>query len=186
MEIGTRVKMTWTARFISAFVSCVAYTLILLLFNNFYDDEPSSTNNILLQGVGFGLFFGLGFPFLMEKFGSKKIKSVGTTIKPQLSENDTVEVDGPANLFRGMEGVGGRLFLTGDKIIFKSHKLNIQRGQTDIEYASISKFKTRKTGGIIDNGLRIITIDGKEYDFVVNEREVWIEKLQEKGLVLEN
>jgi len=36
-----------------------------------------------------------------------------------------------------MEGVGGKLFLTNKKLIFKSHKINVQKGQTSIEYHNI-------------------------------------------------
>ena len=79
-----------------------------------------------------------------------------------------------------MEGVGGKMFLTNKKVVFKSHKINIQKGQTDILYEDITEIIKRKTAKLIDNGIRIKTNDGNEFDFVVNEREKWIEKLNEK------
>ena len=62
-------------------------------------------------------------------------------------------------------------------MIFKSHKINIQKGQTDIEYSTIKEIVKRKTAKLIDNGIRIITDDGKEFDFVVNERDLWFDKI---------
>jgi len=81
-----------------------------------------------------------------------------------------------------MEGVVGKIILTDEKLIFKSHKINIQRGQTDIKYENINKIIERKTAKLIDNGIRIKTKDAKEFNFVVNEREKWIKKLNEKIL----
>ena len=61
-----------------------------------------------------------------------------------------------------------------------SHKINIQKGQTDILYENITEIVKRKTAKLIDNGIRIKTKDENEFDFAVNEREKWIEKLNEK------
>ena len=58
------------------------------------------------------------------------------------------------------------------------YKINIQKGQTNIEYKNIKEIIRRKTAKIIDNGIRIITNDNKEFDFVVNERELWFEKIK--------
>ncbi|OIQ30951.1 MAG: hypothetical protein BM564_01705 [Bacteroidetes bacterium MedPE-SWsnd-G2] len=79
-----------------------------------------------------------------------------------------------------MEGVGGKLFLTNKKLIFKSHKINIQRGQTDIKYQDIAQIIERKTAKLIDNSIRIITTDLTEFAFVVNERELWIAHINEQ------
>ena len=55
-----------------------------------------------------------------------------------------------------------------------------KRGETKIPYSNILEIEKRKTGGLIDNGIRIKTKDEKTFDFVVNEREVWLEKLNGK------
>jgi hypothetical protein len=117
---------------------------------------------------------------MLKKFGNKFSSKLGKNIKPELTQNEEIEIEGPANIFRGIEGVGGKLFLTNKKVIFKSHKLNIQKGQTDINYENIAELIKRKTAKLIENAIRIKTNDGKEFDFVVNEREKWIEKLNEK------
>ncbi len=63
-----------------------------------------------------------------------------------------------------------------------SHKMNIQKGHTEIEYPNVKEIIKRRSALIIDNGIRIITNDGKKLDFVVNERDLWVEKLQERIL----
>ena len=185
MEIGTKmIKLNWKYRIISAILTGAMYVGILCLMDYFFNDGFQSMNSYLFQGVFFGLFMGIGFPYVMDKFGKRFTSCVGKNIKPELTENEEVDVEGPANLFRGMEGVGGKMFLTNKHIIFKSHKINIQSGQTTIPYEDISEISKRKTAKIIDNGIRIKTNDGKEFDFVVNEREKWLEKLNEKTKIV--
>lgn len=65
-------------------------------------------------------------------------------------------------------------------MIFNSHKINIQRGRTNIEYSNIKEVVKRKTAKLINNGLKVITQSGEEYDFVVNDRDLWFEKLHER------
>lgn len=72
-----------------------------------------------------------------------------------------------ANLFRGIEGVGGKLILTNKRIIFKPHALNFQTQQEEILYKDISSVGERSTGGLIPNGMFVVTKSGYEYKFVV-------------------
>lgn len=181
MEIGSEMpKVSLKFKVVTSILSGAFYTGALYLLNNYLDEPMYNSTTLAIQGVSFGLFFGFGFPFLMKKYGKKAISSAGKSIEIKLSENEIVDYEGPANLFRGVESVGGKLFLTTKRVIFKSHKLNIQTGETDIEYSSISEVHPRKTGGIIDNGIRIKTHDGKDFDLVVNDRENWLAKLNEK------
>lgn len=181
MEIGSKpIKLNWKQRILSAILTAGFYMGLLSLFDYFTEDNLYSINSLIFQGVTFGIFMGIGFPYITEKFGKRFTSTLGKNIQPELSENEAVEIEGPANLFRGVEGVGGKLFLTDKKMIFKAHKINIQKGQTDIPYHIISKITKRKTAKLIDNGLRINTSNGNEYDFVVNDRGLWVEKLNEK------
>ena len=181
MEIGTRmIELSWKYLIKSAIFNGVLYVGVLMIIYYFTDEELHSLNSLIFQGIFFGVFMGLGFPYVTEKFGTRFTSKIGKNIKPELTQDEDIEIEGPANLFRGMEGVGGKIFLTNKKVIFKSHKINIQKGQIDILYENINEIIKRKTAKIIDNGIRIKTIDGNEFDFVVNEREKWIEKLNEK------
>lgn len=179
MEIGNKmIKMNWKYRALFAIATAMLYTFLLWTFDYFSDEKLYSMNNLIFQGVFFGIFFGIGFPYVSQKFGEKLTKNV--KIKPELDVDEQIEIEGPANLFRGIEGVGGKIFLTNKKMIFKSHKINIQSGQTDIDYADIKEIVKRKTAKLIDNGIRITTNDKIEYDFVVNERDLWIEKINDR------
>ncbi|MGB1269687.1 MAG: GRAM domain-containing protein [Flavobacteriaceae bacterium] len=181
MKIGTKlIKPSLKFRIVFAIGTAVMYAFILWLFDSFSEEELYSIKNLLFQGVFFGVFFGIGFPYINEKLAVKFSNKVGIKIKPELGAEEKIEIEGPANLFRGMEGVGGKIFLTDKKLIFKSHKINIQKGQTNIEYKNIKDVIKRKTAKIIDNGIRIITNDNKEFDFVVNERDLWFEKINER------
>ena len=181
MEIGHNInKMNWKSRIVFALGTAVTYSIILWLFDYFSEENQYSINSLLFQGIFFGIFFGIGFPYMNEKFGGKFYKTAGLNIKPNLQSDEEIEIEGPGNLFRGLEGVGGKIFLTTTKLIFKSHKVNIQKGQTDIEYKNIKQIVKRKTTKLIDNGIRVLTKDGKKFDFVVNERDLWFEKINER------
>jgi len=181
MEIGTKlIKPSLTFRILFAIGTAILFSFILWLFDYFTEEKLYSINSLLFQGVLFGLCFGIGFPYVNEKLAVKFSNKVGIKIKPELDEDEKIEIEGPANLFRGMEGVGGKIFLTDKKLIFKSHKINIQKGQTNIEYKNIKEIIKRKTAKIIDNGIRIITNDNKEFDFVVNERDLWFENINKR------
>ena len=39
----------------------------------------------------------------------------------------------PANYFRWIEAVGGKIYFHEDRLVFKSHLFNIQRGETEIK-----------------------------------------------------
>jgi hypothetical protein len=181
MEIGTRmIKLSWKYLIKSAIFNGVLYVGVLMIIDYFTDEELHSLNSLIFQGIFFGVSMGLVYPYLIEKFGTRFTSKIGENIKPELTQDENIEIEGLANLFRGMEGVGGKTFLTNKKMIFKSHKMNIQKGQTDIPYEDIQEIIRKKTAKIIDNRIRIKTNDGNEFDFVVNEREEWIEKLNEK------
>ena len=173
MEIGTQIiKLNWKFRIIYGILFGSLFSFILFLFDLFSEERTQTVNGLIFQGLFLGLFIGIGFPYVTGKLGKR--------IKPKLTENEKIEIEGLANLLRGVEGVGGKLFLTNKKVIFKSHRINIQKGQTDIEYENIVEISKRKTAKLIDNGIRIKTKDRKEFDFVVNERDIWIEKLNDR------
>lgn len=181
MEIGNEFpNFSLKVKILTTVLSGSFYGGSLYLFNMLLDEPLFNNNLLIIQGLSFGLFFGFGMPYISNRYGKKQIASAGKTINPELAEDENIETEGPANLFRGIESVGGKLFLTNKKIIFKSHKLNIQTGQTDIDYSDILEVIPRKTGGIIDNGIRIKTRKGVEYDVVVNERDKWIAILNSK------
>ena len=153
------------------FFAVLIYGIVIYFLNTTRNLESA-----ILQGVIFGALFVLLFPWTLKKMIGKRID----TIVPELFENEKVEEEIFASLFRGIEGVGGKIFLTNDRLIFKSHSLNIQKGQTNIDYSEISSVGRRKTMKIINNGMKILTNKGQEYCFVVNDRESQIQKISSK------
>lgn len=85
-------------------------------------------------------------------------------------QNEKVYFDVFANLFKGVEAVGGKLKVTDSRLIFKSHSVNIQTGTTEIIMEQIAKVEKRNTLGIVPNGMSIITKDGTEHKFVLWNR----------------
>lgn len=181
MEIGNKIiKMNWKFRLIFDLGTASLYVLLLWTFDYFSEGNLYSLKSLIFQGVFFGIFFGIGFPYINEKLAGKFSNKIGQNIKPKLENNELIKIEGPANLFRGIIGIGGKMFLTDKKIIFKSHKFNIQKGQTDIIYKNVKLVAKRKTAKLIDNRIRIITNNNKEFDFVVNERDLWFDKINEQ------
>ncbi len=181
MEIGHQItKLSWKYRIVLGFFIGFLFAGGLSLIDYLLDGAFQSFNSYLFQGLFMAVFITIGFSYSIQKFGTKHASKLAKSIIPTLTENESIEVEGSANLFRGIEGVGGKLFLTNKKIIFKSHKLNIQKGQTTIFYKDITQITKRKTAKLLNNGIRITTNNKNEFDFVVNEREKWIEALNKK------
>lgn len=166
-----KIDLTWKQRILSMFFMAIIYGAVLFLF-----DRNQNINSIIFQAIFFGVLFVLIFPWAMKKMLGKRVNN----IVPELLVEEEIEEEIFANLFRGVEGVGGKIFLTNQRLIFKSHSLNIQKGQTNIEYSIISDVQKRKTAKLVNNGIKIITKQNTEYDFVVNERDDVLVKIQNK------
>lgn len=96
------------------------------------------------------------------------------------SRNTYIEKIILANYFRGSEAVGGKIYFDNTGLTFKSHKFNIQRGETRIDYNQIQDVNKRNTLGIVPNGISIFTKDGVEHKFVIYNREKIIDFLKHK------
>lgn len=87
-----------------------------------------------------------------------------------------------ANYFRGPEAVGGKIHFYEDSLIFKSHSLNIQTGETEIKYANITNIKKCNTL-FVPNGIILTTNDGKTHRFVIYHRKRIIDFLISKTTI---
>ena len=61
-------------------------------------------------------------------------------MKTELNHNEKLVKKGGANLQKGVETVGGYLYLTNQRLIFEAHAINIQGGNTII-YQILSQLK---------------------------------------------
>ena len=175
MKNKFEIKFSWYQLALLAFFTTFICALILYFFN-----VQENLKRIAIQAIIYGVFMTLFFIFLFPWFMKKLVGNRINNIKPSLSENEKIEVEIFANLFRGIEAVGGKIFLTNDRLIFKSHSFNIQNGQTNIKYSEIDAVEKRKTMKAVDNGIKIITKENKEYCFVVNERDAQIAIIQKR------
>jgi hypothetical protein len=78
------------------------------------------------------------------------------TITLELQDNEEILLTRPANHFLGIEGVGGKIFITNKRFVFKSHELNIQKHQLDIDYADIIKVTYFNSLLLFPNGLKLM------------------------------
>ena len=90
---------------------------------------------------------------------------------------ETVFFNVPANLFKGIEAVGGKLKITELELIFTPHKVNIQSEPVTINIGEVSKVQKRNTVFVVPNGMTVTVKGGKEYKFVVNKRGKLIDHL---------
>ena len=179
MEIGTQTKKpSLKFRIWFAIGSWITYGLMLYIVDNCSANVHYSSTSIVFQAVLFGIFFGVGFPFLNQQITGTQYKKLDSSIRPTLTGAEKIEIEGPAHLIHGVNRVGGRIYLTNQKMIFTSHENKIQNKQTDISYQNITKVEKRKTKLIHDNGIRIFTKEQKHFDFVVNERDVWLDEIR--------
>lgn len=160
-------------KIIFSLICGLTFAILNGLTNYFFLDKNFSWGIFAFNFIFFGLFFGFGFLFLMKKLTKRTMKK----IQIELNEDEIIHHEGSANLFRGIEGVGGKLLLTNKRLIFKSHKLNIQSGETQLALDEIEEASSRKTAKLFQNGMRIMNKAGEHFDFVVYERDSWLTKI---------
>lgn len=78
---------------------------------------------------------------------------------------------------KGIEAVGGKLVLTDKRLVFKSHRLNIQPHELSIPLTDIESVFSYKKLGLLNNGLAVTTSNGLVEKFTVDEPLAWTEKL---------
>lgn len=97
----------------------------------------------------------------------------------RLRRDEDMIRDGMASIQRGIETVGGNLYLTTQRLIFESHALNIQTGKTIIPLGDVKDVQTcwTKFLGLIPvfpNGLAVSTKTGETFRFVLFSRTEWM------------
>lgn len=86
--------------------------------------------------------------------------------------------NGNANCFLDGVAIGGRLYLSQDKLIFRSHALNMVDHNVEVPLKGIAHTKTYNVSGWAPTGLEILLKDGRNEKFVVNKRSVWISNIE--------
>ncbi|UOQ48754.1 GRAM domain-containing protein [Gracilibacillus caseinilyticus] len=89
---------------------------------------------------------------------------------------------GMANLWKGKEAVGGKLYLTSQHLTHEAHKMNINKEKVEIKLSDIDhlEFYTNKVLGLplMKNGLKVVDKENQQYKFVVNKRANWKNEIE--------
>jgi hypothetical protein len=104
------------------------------------------------------------------------------TAQVEKQKTATVEVaikDGSANHYKGLEAVGGKLYLTNQRLKFKSHKLNIQVHEMEIPLNQIVSIE-KASGFLAFKQINVHVKDSTVEKFVVNNREEWINAIMKQ------
>jgi hypothetical protein len=173
--------MNKNSRFRAGLAFGILMTIFFILQNLLTSDNPSSIQIIkyIVAGLVGGAVSGFLFGWLIGLFANSKFVDRTTKIETDPGENILLQT--PANHFKRIEGVGGKLYLTNRRLIFKSHKLNIQNHLLSINLADIKGFDRYRTLGLINNGLSITTINNTRERFVVEQIDDWIKHLTQKN-----
>jgi hypothetical protein len=108
-------------------------------------------------------------------------------MKTPLLEGEKLKRDGAANLQRGIETVGGWLYLTNLRLIFESHAFNIRTGATIIPLEKITRACTCWTKflnliPLFPNSMAVSTDFAKDFRFVVFGRHDWVAAIEKQRL----
>jgi hypothetical protein len=130
----------------------------------------------VLAGVLSGLLFGAALSAL--RVSGRLMPDT----KPLLSDGEEVVWEGPANHFRGLEAVGGRLVLTNERLLFASHPFNVQTHEWAVSRTDVLDAGPVSTLGVVPNGLLVTTRSGDAERFVVSDREEWTRRIAPSAL----
>lgn len=126
--------------------------------------------NVIVSTLIGGLVAELLFALVMQ-YTAKRLLA---KITVDTGENEWIIREGSANHFKGMEGVGGKLVLTNRRLIFKSHKLNLQNHQNNFELVQIENLQTNKTLGFLENGLTLELNGSEKHKFIIDAPQEWV------------
>jgi hypothetical protein len=104
-------------------------------------------------------------------------------LETRLQKGETVIKEGRANLQRGIEAVGGKLYLSSRRLIFESHRFSVQTGDISIpldDVALVRKCWTKFLNLIplFPNSIGVTVREGTQHRIVVTDRDSWVEAIE--------
>jgi hypothetical protein len=157
----------------------IPYALLMIIFKVITADFGADD----LIGVVVGsLLFGLLFTLAINFFVKWQMKRIVVELNP----DEKLIKEGGANHILNLEGVGGKLVLTDKRLVFKSHKVNIQVHQQSFLLSEINTVEAAKTAGLLKNILFVHLNDSVTHKFVVFEPEEWVREIEARLAPVQN
>jgi hypothetical protein len=145
---------------------------VFMIVTRAIQDDGFTLIGMISSMIG-GIFVGFGFAFSMKYYAKWLYKKIII----EMQNGEELIKEGGANHFKGIEGVGGKLVLTDKRLVFKSHKINIQNHETDFDIRQIEKVQATRTLGMLNNGLILGLINSDEHRFVVDDPLDWVKEI---------
>jgi hypothetical protein len=160
----------------------ILMALSFILINLFTADHLSAkeVTSSILSALMAGAISGLLFGWLMGLMANALTKR----IKLLHDENETILFETQASHFKGIEAVGGLLYLTAERLVFKSHKYNIQNHTLSVNLDEIASVSRYKVFGISNNGILLETKNGSKEKFSVVQPDDWLTHLEIRNKTL--
>ena len=106
-------------------------------------------------------------------------------MKSVMLPDEELVMEGFANLQKGIETVGGQLYLTNRRLVFEAHAINIQGGETAVPLKDVTGVRKCWTKflnliPVFPNSVAVSTKTGREYRFVLFGRQAWIDAIEQQ------
>jgi hypothetical protein len=95
----------------------------------------------------------------------------------KLANDEVLIRKGAATHLVPFEGVGGKLFLTNQRLFFEAHSLNIQKRDGSIRLENIVTVEA-KHSDLISRKLSIYLRNKSVEEFIVYKRKIWVAEIE--------
>jgi hypothetical protein len=157
----------------------VVTTAISLIVQLFTTGQPLTLRYVTVSVVSAILAIAL----LLFLFGWLPYKLLGfkamngDEIMIDLQHGEQIKFQGPANHIKGIEAVGGKIYLTNQRLFFRSHKWNFQNHSLSIPLEQIGNMEERLPRFAVKKRLIVKTTNGKCERFVLERLADFSRKL---------
>jgi len=162
------------------------HELLLVLFFALAITTGQILLRILVNDSAVPFSFGISFPiailtgFLFVVSIRYLRNKMVASIVVDVGKNEAVLRASGANHIVAKEGVGGKLVLTDRRLIFVSHKFNVQNHRFETSIDEVLAAEPIKFWKLFDTGLLLELKKGEQHKFVVNSPAEWITSIRER------
>ncbi|MBC6427134.1 MAG: hypothetical protein GDA51_11880 [Ekhidna sp.] len=136
--------------------------LSIFVISYFFNLYEKKIHSLLLNAFFFTTLSHFSLPYIL-KYGGDRLAST-VVYQP---EDENLIFDSGSTHFKRWENVGGKLFLTDRRLIFKSHKLNIQNHEQIFNLNKITKITASNRNRLS------FEYEGQIEKFIVSNPDKW-------------